>query len=137
VPISDWTNAPQTRDDIAQFLITSNLDVVYVDNVYMYKGMPVSIENPNEVPAAFALEQNYPNPFNPSTNISYSIPENGKVILEVYNIQGQKVSTLVNEQKSAGSYSVTFDASNLASGVYMYRLVSKNSVQVRKMLLIK
>ncbi len=137
VPISDWTNAPQTRDDIAQFLITSNLDVVYVDNVYLYKGMPVSIENPNDVPATFALDQNYPNPFNPSTNISYSIPENGKVSLEVYNIQGQKVTTLVNEQKSAGSYTVTFDASNLASGVYMYRLVSKNSVQVRKMLLIK
>tara|TARA_R100001129_G_scaffold73538_3_gene50133 strand:- start:70867 stop:72240 length:1374 start_codon:yes stop_codon:yes gene_type:complete len=137
VPISDWTNAPQTRDDIAQFLITSNLDVVYVDNVYLYKGMPVSIENPYEVPATFALDQNYPNPFNPSTNISYSIPENGKVSLEVYNIQGQKVTTLVNEQKSAGSYTVTFDASNLASGVYMYRLVSKNSVQVRKMLLIK
>jgi len=111
--------------------------VVYVDNVYLYKGMPVSIENPYEVPATFALDQNYPNPFNPSTNISYSIPENGKVSLEVYNIQGQKVTTLVNEQKSAGSYTVTFDASNLASGVYMYRLVSKNSVQVRKMLLIK
>lgn len=137
VPISDWTNTPQTRDDIAQFLITSNLDVVYVDNVYLYKGMTVSIEDPNEVPATFALDQNYPNPFNPSTNISYSIPENGKVSLEVYNIQGQKVTTLVNEQKSAGSYTVTFDASNLASGVYMYRLVSKNSVQVRKMLLIK
>ncbi|XWN35983.1 MAG: T9SS type A sorting domain-containing protein [Balneola sp.] len=137
VEIADWSNAPQTRDDIAQFLITSNLDVVFVDNIYLYKGMPVSIEDPNDTPVAFALDQNYPNPFNPSTNISYSIPENGKVTLEVYNIQGQKVSTLVNEQKSAGSYSVTFDASNLASGVYMYRLISKNSVQVRKMLLIK
>ncbi|MEP1304437.1 MAG: T9SS type A sorting domain-containing protein [Balneola sp.] len=137
VPISDWTNAPQTRDDIAQFLITSNLDVVFVDNIYLYKGMAVSNEDPSEVPKGFVLDQNYPNPFNPSTNISFNIPVSGEVTLEVYNIQGQKVATLVDGFKGAGSHLVNFDASNLASGVYTYRLISKNSVQVKKMLLIK
>ncbi len=137
VPISDWTNAPQTRDDIAQFLITSNLDIVYVDNIYLYKGLPISVEEPSEGPSRFALEQNYPNPFNPTTNISYSIPQSGLVTLDVFNIQGQKVATLVNELKPSGSHTVTFDAANLASGVYLYRLVSGSSVKIQKMMLIK
>ena len=137
VPISDWTEAPQTRDDIAQFLITSNLDVVFVDNIYLYKGMPVSNEDPDDVPKGFALNQNYPNPFNPSTNISFNLPTSGDVTLEVYNIQGQKVAILVNGFKSSGQHTVAFDASNLASGVYVYRLTSINSVQVKRMLLIK
>ncbi len=88
-------------------------------------------------PNSYELNQNYPNPFNPSTNITYSIPESGDVTLEVFNIQGQRVATLVNGRQSAGSHMATFDASNLASGVYTYRLVSGNYVEVRKMLLIK
>ncbi len=124
------------RDGIAQFLITSNLGEVFVDNIYFYKGMGVSNED-KELPEGFVLNQNYPNPFNPSTNISYSIPANGNVMLEVFNIQGQKVATLVEGFKSAGSHNLTFNASNLASGVYTYRLTAGNSVQVKKMLLIK
>jgi 5'-nucleotidase/UDP-sugar diphosphatase len=88
-------------------------------------------------PTTFALEQNYPNPFNPSTTISYSISEAGNVDLKVYDILGNEVITLVNETKSPGNYAVVFDATSLASGIYIYVLKSHNFVQTRKMLLLK
>ena len=88
-------------------------------------------------PLAFNLEQNYPNPFNPSTNIVYSIPENGNVRLSVYNVVGEEVALLVNETKAAGNYTIEFNASNLPSGVYLYKLQAANSVQTRKMMLLK
>lgn len=90
-----------------------------------------------ESPRSFALNQNYPNPFNPTTSISYTIPESGDVKLEVFNAVGQKVATLVNSTQNAGTHTVSFDASNLASGVYLYRLTSANQVQINKMLLLK
>lgn len=92
---------------------------------------------PTGVPATFALEQNFPNPFNPSTTLRYSVPKAGIVMLKVYNILGQEVETLVNQQQGAGTYSVTFDASRLASGVYFYRLSSGSFNSVKKMLLLK
>jgi hypothetical protein len=88
-------------------------------------------------PLAFELEQNYPNPFNPSTSIKYSIPEGGFVALDVYNLLGEKVVTLVNGVHEAGRYEVNFDASNLASGVYVYSLRSGSFNLVKKMLLMK
>ena len=86
---------------------------------------------------SYVLEQNYPNPFNPSTKISYSIPEASKVDLKVYDILGKEVATLVNETKVPGNYVVVFDASNLASGVYIYVLKSNNFVQTKKMILLR
>ena len=88
-------------------------------------------------PLTFALEQNYPNPFNPSTNIKYSVPENGFVKLSVYNLVGEEVSVLVNETVDAGFYEVTFNAANLPSGTYFYRLQTGNTVQAKKMVLLK
>jgi hypothetical protein len=88
-------------------------------------------------PLTFALEQNYPNPFNPSTIIKYSIPENGFVKLSVYNLVGEEVSVLVNETVEAGFYDVSFNAANLPSGTYFYRLQSSNTVQIKKMVLLK
>lgn len=93
--------------------------------------------NENTQPSAFVLSQNYPNPFNPSTVINYQVPVNSAIRLEVFNMLGQSVALLVNEQKTAGSYSATFDASPLSSGVYIYRLNSATFNQTRKMLLIK
>jgi subtilisin family serine protease len=90
-----------------------------------------------DVPVAYKLEQNYPNPFNPSTLIKYAIPQEGFVSLIVYNLLGEKIATLVNEVKNAGNYEINFDASQLSSGVYLYKLDSGNSVFVRKMLLMK
>ena len=91
----------------------------------------------SELPKEFALNQNYPNPFNPTTQINYDLPQQSDVRLEVFNIQGQRVATLVNTSQNAGSHSVTFDASNLASGVYIYRLQASTTVLNKKMTLIK
>ena len=87
--------------------------------------------------STYTLEQNYPNPFNPSTTIKYSIPEDGFVKLAVYNLLGEEVISLVNNEQKAGRYEVVFDASRFASGVYMYRLESKNFLSIKKMLLVK
>ena len=95
-----------------------------------------STEN-TDAPAEFALEQNYPNPFNPSTTIQYSVAEPGLVSLSVYNLMGQRVAELVNETKSAGTFNVSWNASNAASGMYYYRLVAGGKTITRKMTLIK
>jgi len=92
---------------------------------------------PNSFPSDFALEQNYPNPFNPSTNIRFSLPEANQVTLKVYDMLGQEVVTLVNEFINAGSYEVTFDASNLPTGIYTYSLTAGDFQSVKKMMLIK
>lgn len=90
-----------------------------------------------QMPKEYKLEQNFPNPFNPTTSINYSIPKSGLVTLKVYNVFGQEVSTLVNEVKNNGNYSIDFNASNLSSGVYYYELTSGNFVQTKRMMLIK
>ena len=89
------------------------------------------------LPTEFTLNQNYPNPFNPTTVINYDIPEATNVVLTVYNMLGQKMTTLVNENKSAGRYSINFDATLFSSGVYIYRLEAGQFVSTKKMMLIK
>jgi hypothetical protein len=96
--------------------------------------VPKNVEN---LPTDYALDQNYPNPFNPNTKISFSIPVEGFVALDVYNSIGQKVATLVNENKTAGSYEVNFNAANLSSGVYFYKLTSGSFINTKKMILMK
>jgi len=91
----------------------------------------------NNLPGQFNLEQNYPNPFNPGTIIKYSVPKAGNIKLTVYNSIGSKVATIVNEYKIAGNYSIQFNASNLASGIYFYRLESGNYTSAKKFILIK
>lgn len=85
----------------------------------------------------YLLSQNYPNPFNPTTVISYQLPESSLVQLNVFDLTGRKVATLVNEQKAAGSYSVNFNAGTLSSGVYFYTIKAGNFTQTKKMLLVK
>ncbi|MFO7524436.1 MAG: T9SS type A sorting domain-containing protein [Ignavibacteriaceae bacterium] len=98
---------------------------------------PLSVNESDLTPDNFALSQNYPNPFNPTTTIQYSIPERSNVILKVYDILGKEVASLVREVKDRGIYSVNFDGSFLASGLYVYRLSSGSFVQSKKMLLLK
>lgn len=90
-----------------------------------------------ETPKSYSLEQNYPNPFNPTTRISYSIKEAGLVTLKVFDVLGREVATLVNEVKPAGRFEVEFNASNLPSGTYIYRLTSGNYQTINKMSLVK
>ncbi len=91
----------------------------------------------NNVPGKFALYQNYPNPFNPTTNIRFDIPKDGNVSIKVYDVLGRQVSSVVDEFKKAGEYSVSFDASNLASGAYFYKITAGDFVETKKMMLIK
>ena len=85
----------------------------------------------------FELEWNYPNPFNPSTKIKYSVPQSSNVLLKIYDVLGKEVATLIDEEKPAGNYEVEFNASNLSSGTYFYRLRSGNFVEMKKMVLMK
>ena len=86
---------------------------------------------------SYLLEQNFPNPFNPTTTIKYSIPITNKVCLTLFNLLGEQLTTLVNEEKIAGNYSVKFNATNLPSGVYFYQLKAGEYTSVKKMILIK
>ena len=105
---------------------------------YAINGQIVSMDDKNEfTPQTFSLAQNYPNPFNPSTKISFRVAEPGKVSLKVFDILGNEVMSLVDEQKPAGLYEVKFDASSLTSGVYFYQLKSGNLIQTKKMVLLK
>ena len=89
------------------------------------------------IPNGLELSQNYPNPANPSTTISYTIPTRSHVTLSVFNTLGQKVAGLVNGEEEAGSYNITFDASGLASGVYLYRMQAGSFVQTKKLVMVK
>ncbi len=94
-------------------------------------------ENNILLPTEFSLSQNYPNPFNPSTTIQYAISSKQLVQLKVYDILGSEVATLVNKEQSAGSYKIDFNASQLSSGVYFYRLSAGSYIQTKKMILVK
>ena len=124
---NDFYGASQTDDDEC-----------YYDD-YWIGDNPVSVkpEDQEAISVNFNLEQNYPNPFNPSTSIKYSVPESGNIRLSVFNIVGEEVAVLVDGFSQAGFYEVTFDASNLSTGVYLYKLQSANSVQTKKMMLLK
>ncbi len=103
-----------------------------------FMGFVTDVKKDNStVPVSFNLSQNYPNPFNPTTMINFSIPKESMVSLKIYNILGQEVKTLVSETKTAGKYTVSFDASSLSSGVYFYTLHAGNFYQVKKMMLLK
>lgn len=104
--------------------------------INLKKLTPTSLED-NNLPKEFSLSQNYPNPFNPTTSISYSLPQDVKVKLTVYDMLGREVSVLVNELKSAGTYTVSLEGQALASGIYVYRLEAGNRTFTRKMTLLK
>ncbi len=105
------------------------------DNTLEYTPNAVREEGP--VPTAFALLQNYPNPFNPATTISYRLAGTAQVVLNVYNLLGQQVRTLVNERQAAGTYNVRFDADGLPGGFYVCRLTAGEFSGITRMLLVR
>ncbi|HEX2786683.1 MAG TPA: M14 family zinc carboxypeptidase [Ignavibacteria bacterium] len=120
--------------------VQTNADGIYIDNIRImnYNAVPTSvIGNNSEIPLKYSLFQNYPNPFNPSTSIKFDIPKTGFVTLNVYDLLGRQVAQLVNEVKNAGSYNMEFNASNLSSGVYYYKLETADFSDTKKMILIK
>jgi Secretion system C-terminal sorting domain len=118
--------------------IQVNLGSYFLLDDITLQGDASGIDNQNSTTTqAFELSQNYPNPFNPSTNINYQVSTGGLVSLKVYDVLGNEVATLVNEEKPAGKYSVNFDASDLSSGIYMYKLTAGSYVQTKKMILMK
>ncbi len=139
---SSWTNG-------FAYPVGTEINVLYFDDLLVGTGtgiyaqnnngvLPVKEQNGNSnLPERFELRQNYPNPFNPSTIISFSLPSDGFVYLKVFNLLGEEVKTLINEEKSKGNYNVTFNSADLPTGLYMYRLQSGKFVQTKKMLLLK
>jgi hypothetical protein len=124
--------------------VNTEENYVYAENITEFSifavlssELPTSVTELEELPDAFVLAQNYPNPFNPSTSIRYELPETARVRLEVFNLLGERVATLVDERREAGRHQVSFDAGSLASGVYLYRLQAGDFVQTRKLTLIR
>ncbi|PJA97032.1 MAG: hypothetical protein CO129_03370, partial [Ignavibacteriales bacterium CG_4_9_14_3_um_filter_34_10] len=128
------------QEKVAERSRSYRLKQIDIDGGFRYsQEVEVKVE---AISTEFTLFQNYPNPFNPSTTIKYSIPNNMKsemsnVKIVVFDILGNVVATLVNENKAAGNYEVKFDGSNLSSGVYFYKLQSGSFVQTKKFLLMK
>jgi hypothetical protein len=113
-------------------------DDYYFDNVELKQMLPKEGESEElAVPTTYVLEQNFPNPFNPTTTIRFHIPNDGYVSLKVFDVLGREVASLVNEARVAGSYTEAFDASQLSSGTYFYRLESGSFAQVKKMLILR
>ncbi|MDP3149058.1 MAG: FISUMP domain-containing protein [Ignavibacteria bacterium] len=100
-------------------------------------GTGVEGDDRKEFPIKYSVFQNYPNPFNPNTTIRYDLPKEGMVTIKIYDLLGREVKTLVDEYKSAGSYNVEFNASNLSSGTYIYRMVTENFTEIKKLILMK
>lgn len=118
-------------------IIRYRLKQIDFDGKFEYSDIVEVEVEVNNMPTEFSLEQNYPNPFNPYTSIEYTVVSSEYVNLKVYDVLGNEVATLVNEQKDAGRYRVNFDASNLSTGMYLYRIQAGSFSQVRKMMLIK
>ncbi len=143
----DVNHAP---DGAMRFGIELNLEandggMIWIDNaiVRVVGKMPVSVEVDPTIPLTFALEQNYPNPFNPTTQIRFSLPDHADVILEVFDILGRRVATLINNENYApGRYTVTWDATNksgfsISSGMYIYRIQAGSHVDIKRMMFLK
>jgi hypothetical protein len=127
---SNTTYSTTTANNSVTYAFTSGTHYIFCN--------PVGIQhNQNSLPATYSLSQNYPNPFNPETKIDFALPKAGLVKMVVYNILGAEVATLVNENMQAGYHNVKFNGTNLASGVYFYKITAGDFSDVKKMLLVK
>ena len=111
--------------------------VIYMADNMRVTPFSASVKSEGELPEMFALRQNYPNPFNPSTTISYRLPKQSNVTLKIFDVLGREVATLVNSVEQPGNKSVNFNANNLVSGVYCYRLQAGNFIDTKKLVLLR
>jgi hypothetical protein len=125
-----------TGSDVCASTITMN-GTLSGDGTFCNSPTDVETEENKNIPLEYSLSQNYPNPFNPNTTIKYSIKEKGYVKLVIVDIVGNIVSVLVNEEKPAGIYSINFNSSEYASGVYFYKIQSGSFIETKKMILLK
>ena len=149
VPFDSLTTLDYPHDDLFigdlwtdqyyPYSFDGKIDEVRISNIARYQITMTDVKDDNIdiVPLIPLLEQNYPNPFNPSTTIKYQIPELSFVTVKVYDVLGNEVATLVNEELTAGDYEIEFNGEELTSGIYFYRLKAGNFIQTKKMLLIK
>ncbi|MEO8210791.1 MAG: T9SS type A sorting domain-containing protein, partial [bacterium] len=134
-------------DSVGNFIFNSALVaeavpvniVVTGKNLLPYDGLMTitSINNISEIADSYSLDQNYPNPFNPTTNINFSIPKNSFVTLQVYDVTGKEIQSLVNDNLNAGVYSFNFNAGDLSSGIYFYKIIAGDYSDIKKMTLLK
>jgi len=132
-----WSDNSITDGNIMDFYVNGDAAPGGRFNFVFNSTVVVGVSETRNIPQKYLLEQNYPNPFNPSTVIRYEIGDTRFVTLKVYDVLGREVAVLVNEQLSAGSYEVEFDAESLTSGIYFYKLQSGSFIESRKMMLIK
>lgn len=138
IPVTN--NSYGIKSTLGQTFIGMIDNAAYRQNVGFWYSFRIylGIEDLDDlIPKQFELFQNYPNPFNPVTKIKYSIPKTSHVKIEIYSILGHKISTLVNEDKPPGFYTIEFDAASLASGFYIYCLQANGYIAVKKMMLLK
>jgi hypothetical protein len=140
---------PGNQADQSKFITLDNSGNIYItgssyssslltDILTIKYSNTIGIRELNQnVPADYKLFQNYPNPFNPSTKISLKIIKSGLVTLKIYDICGREITTILNERKSPGLYEVSFDGSDLPSGIYFYKLIINNFTDTKKMILVK
>lgn len=137
-PSTNWTLVKAKELDLPQMLVATPLDKKQMKALGFDTTMvSVEIEKDETMPESFELAQNYPNPFNPVTTIQYSITEATQVTLVVYDAIGNQIEVLVNRDQKPGTYKVRFNASNLASGVYFYRIITNQFEQTKKLILMK
>ena len=138
--LTRWSSSEEMEIPLTIKNLTALSGKIQRDNTLYYEQNSVviaSVHVQTDIPVNYSLEQNYPNPFNPITTIQYQIPRDESVTLKVYNLLGQKVKTLVDENQRAGSYEIEFSADNLASGVYYYRLIAGNYTETKRMILLQ
>jgi hypothetical protein len=141
-----WSTSKHQEGTLTFSLITDALTGLKLEPILQYKRdgawiiketQVVSVENVPSIPKSYSLEQNYPNPFNPSTTIKYALPQSGKVTLEIFNVLGEKVLTLLDAEQGAGYHQVIFKSSGLSSGVYIYRLSACTYTASKKMIILQ
>jgi len=140
--VDSTTNAP--ADYAMSGIYTDNSTGTTGDNLngrarikVFFENNTTGGDNNSNLPISYNLSQNYPNPFNPVTKINFAIPKQGYVNLKIYDMLGREVKTLMNEVKTPGNYSIDFNASNLSSGIYFYKLQVNDFVNIKKMVVIK